>query len=83
MPYSIGLGYGTNSARALVVDCKGGSECNPAVADHPSEHQRILLNSADYNLALEKATLEALAQARRTDSVVHLTKAEADRLARH
>jgi len=73
MPFSIGLDYGTNSARALVVDTQDGRELGTAVVDYPSGHQGILLNPSDHHLArqspadylhaLEKATLEALAAA--------------------
>jgi L-ribulokinase len=51
MPYTIGLDYGTNSARALVVDCKDGREIGTAVVDYPSGHQGILLDSTDHHLA--------------------------------
>jgi L-ribulokinase len=77
MKYSIGLDYGTNSARALVVDCSNGREIGTAVVDYPSGHQGILLNPSDHHLArqnpadyvfaLEKATLEALAAAKAAD----------------
>lgn len=73
MPYTIGLDYGTNSARALVVDCADGREVGSAVVDYPSGHQGILLNPGDHHLArqrpsdylfvLEKATLLALEDA--------------------
>ena len=71
MPFTIGIDYGTNSARAVVVDCKDGSEIGTAVFNYPSGHQGILLDSsnhhlarqnpADYLAALEQATREALA----------------------
>jgi L-ribulokinase len=77
MPFTIGLDYGTNSARALVVDCSNGREIGTAVVDYPSGHQGILLNSADHHLArqspadyvfaLEQATLLALAEAKATE----------------
>ncbi len=77
MPFAIGLDYGTNSARALVVDCSDGREIGTAVVDYPSGHQGILLDPADHHLArqnpqdyvfaLEKATLEALAVAKRNE----------------
>ena len=77
MPYTIGLDYGTNSARALVVDCADGREIGSAVVEYPSGHQGILLNPADHHLArqrpsdylfaLEKAALLALADARATE----------------
>lgn len=74
MPFTIGLDYGTNSARALVVDCADGREIGTAVVDYPSGNQGVLLNPADHHLArqkpsdylfaLEKATLQALEAAR-------------------
>ena len=74
MPFTIGLDYGTNSARALVVDCSNGREIGTAVVDYPSGNQGILLNRADHHLArqnpadylfaLEKATRLALEAAR-------------------
>lgn len=77
MPYTLGLDYGTNSARALVVDCTDGREIGTAVVDYPSGNQGILLNAPDHNLArqnpadyihaLEKATLLALDAARTAD----------------
>ena len=77
MPFTIGLDYGSNSARALVVDCKDGRELGTSVVDYPSGHQGILLdpadhhlarqNPADYLFALEKATLLALDAARAAD----------------
>ena len=77
MPFTIGLDYGTNSARALVVDCKDGREIGTAVVDYPSGDQGILLDSADHHLArqnpadylfaLETATLRALEAARAAD----------------
>lgn len=70
MPFTIGLDYGTNSARAVVVDCADGREIGTAVVDYPSGHQGILLNPADHHLArqnpadywfvLEQATVRAL-----------------------
>ena len=78
MPYTIGLDYGTNSARALVVDCATGRELATAVVDYPSGHQGILLDPADHHLArqrpadylyaLERATKEALAAACAADA---------------
>ncbi len=74
MSFAIGLDYGTNSARAVVVECATGREIGTAVVDYPSGQQGILLNAADhhlarqnpadYVLALEQATLQALAAAR-------------------
>lgn len=76
MPFAIGLDYGTNSARALVVDCTDGREIGTSVVNYPSGHQGILLDPRDHHLArqspadylavLKQATLEALAQAEQT-----------------
>lgn len=54
MAYTIGLDYGTNSARALVVDCANGREIGTAVVDYPSGQQGILLDAADHHLARQK-----------------------------
>ncbi|MEI8037057.1 MAG: ribulokinase [Verrucomicrobiota bacterium] len=70
MSYTIGLDYGTNSARALVVECATGRELGTAVVDYPSGDQGVLLDSsdhllarqipADYLFALEQATVQAV-----------------------
>ncbi len=70
---SLGIDYGTNSVRALVVDCATGEELGVSVAEYPSGHQGILLdrtnhhlarqNPADYLYGLRKSVKEALAQA--------------------
>ena len=77
MSYTLGLDYGTNSARALVVSAADGREVGACVVDYPSGHQGILLDPADHHLArqnpadylhaLEHATLGAIAAARRAD----------------
>ncbi|TWU29378.1 ribulokinase [Bythopirellula polymerisocia] len=49
--FSIGVDYGTNSVRALVVDISTGAEIATAVFDYPSGEAGILLDSKDPNLA--------------------------------
>ncbi|MBM4091656.1 MAG: ribulokinase [Planctomycetes bacterium] len=49
--FSIGLDYGTNSVRALVVDVSNGDEIASHVAGYPSGEQGILLDRGDPNLA--------------------------------
>jgi L-ribulokinase len=76
MPYTIGIDYGTNSVRAIVVDTTNGREIGSAVVDYPSGKQGILLDPRDHNLArqhpgdylygLEKAVKSALEQAGKT-----------------
>lgn len=49
--YALGLDYGTNSCRALIVDLEDGSELGNAVFDYPSGEQGILLDPSDPNVA--------------------------------
>ncbi len=73
--FTLGIDYGTNSVRALIVRCSDGREFGSAVVNYPSGTQGVLLDPRDHNLArqhpgdyvagLEKAVKGALAQARR------------------
>lgn len=73
--FTLGLDYGTNSVRALVVRCADGAEFGSAVVNYPSGHQGVLLDPRDHHLArqhpgdyligLEKSVQGALAAARR------------------
>ena len=75
MTYTLGIDFGTNSARALVVRCPDGAELGSAVAGYASGRQGVLLdpkdvhlarqNPADYLKAMESCVRGALAQARR------------------
>lgn len=49
--YSLGLDYGTNSVRALLVDVETGAELATSVFDYPSGEAGILLDRRDPNLA--------------------------------
>ncbi len=49
--YAIGVDFGTNSVRALVVDVSDGSEVAGHVYNYPSGEQGILLDAKDPNLA--------------------------------
>ncbi|HEX4085346.1 MAG TPA: ribulokinase [Chthoniobacteraceae bacterium] len=51
MPYSLGIDYGTNSVRALVVDVRDGRELGSAVVNYPGGREGILLDNRDYQLA--------------------------------
>lgn len=74
--FTIGIDYGTNSVRALVVRTKDGAEFGTAIVQYPSGHQGVLLdpkdhhlarqNPADHLLGLEKSIKGALAQAKKT-----------------
>ena len=77
MKYTIGIDYGTNSVRALVVDCDDGRELGTAVFDYPSGDHGILLdprdphlarqNPADYVVGLETSVQGALAAAAKNE----------------
>jgi L-ribulokinase len=74
--FTLGIDYGTNSVRALVVRCSDGKELGASVAGYPSGKQGVLLNPRDHNLArqhpadylfgLEKSVRGALAAAAKT-----------------
>lgn len=49
--YAIGVDYGTNSVRALIVDVADGREIATSVFNYPSGHDGILLDPRDPNLA--------------------------------
>ena len=49
--YSLGLDFGTNSVRALIVDTANGQEISTAVVNYPSGEAGILLDPKDPNLA--------------------------------
>lgn len=51
MKATLGLDYGTNSVRALVVCSETGEELGTAVMDYPSGHQGVILDARDANLA--------------------------------
>jgi L-ribulokinase len=73
--FTIGVDYGTNSVRALVVRTLDGAELGSAVVGYPSGAEGVLLDKRDHNLArqhpgdylfgLERSVKLALAQARK------------------
>jgi len=52
--YALGLDFGTNSVRALIVDPANGREVATAVANYPSGRAGIILDPKDPNLARQK-----------------------------
>jgi len=76
MSYTLGIDFGTNSVRALVVRCADGAELGTCVVDYPSGKQGVLLDPKDHHLArqhpgdylfgLEKSVRGALKQAQKT-----------------
>jgi L-ribulokinase len=77
MSYTIGLDYGTNSVRCLIVDVSNGREVGTAVYEYESGQAGILLDPSDHNVARQKPSdylmglnvsiIEALKQAKNTD----------------
>ena len=71
--YALGLDFGTNSVRALIVDIGNGDEVGTAIFEYPSGAAGILLdpknanlarqNPADWILGIEKTVPAALAAA--------------------
>ena len=73
--FTLGVDFGTNSVRALVVRCSDGAEYGSRVVDYPSGAQGVLLDPkdgllarqhpGDYLFGLEESIQGALAQAGR------------------
>lgn len=73
--FTLGLDYGTNSVRALIVRCKDGREFGSSVVNYASGREGILLDPrdallarqhpGDYLAGLTKSVKAALAQARK------------------
>ena len=51
MYFTLGIDYGSNSVRALVVRCADGAEFGSCIASYPSGKEGILLDAKDHNLA--------------------------------
>ncbi len=77
MAYTVGLDYGTNSVRCLIVDITNGNELGTAVYEYETGEAGIILDSADHNLArqnpadylkgIEVTIKEAIAKAKKAD----------------
>ncbi len=77
MAYTVGLDYGTNSVRCLIVDVTSGNELGTAVYEYETGEAGIILDSADHNLArqnpadylkgIEVTIKEAIAKAKKAD----------------
>ena len=51
MAYTIGLDYGTNSVRCVIVDIANGKEIGTAVYNYPTGQAGIILDKNNHNLA--------------------------------
>jgi L-ribulokinase len=75
--YALGLDFGTNSCRSVIVDLADGKELASHVSGYPSGSEGVLLdakdpnvarqNPEDYHLSLVESVQEATAQARQDD----------------
>ncbi|MGI8601798.1 MAG: ribulokinase [Verrucomicrobiales bacterium] len=75
---ALGIDFGTNSCRALVIDLRAGTELGSAVFNYPSGEMGILLDAKDPNLArqnpqdyiegLAASVTGALAMAQQSDA---------------
>ena len=84
MAYTIGLDYGTNSVRCLIVDAANGNEVGTAVYEYETGQAGIIIDPADHNLArqnpadyikgLEVTIKEAIAEAKGADKDFDATK---------
>jgi len=80
MAYTIGLDFGTNSVRSLLVDVSNGNELGTVVYEYETGEAGIILDSADHNLArqnpadylegIEVTIKAAIAEAKKADTTL-------------
>ena len=80
--YAIGLDYGTNSCRSLIVDIENGNELSTHVFNYPSGESGVILDSrnpnlarqnpADYLQGIEVTIIEAIKKAKVLIKISHL-----------
>ena len=49
--YAIGIDFGTNSCRSLIVDIKDGQELSSSVFNYPSGSAGVIIDNKNPNLA--------------------------------
>jgi len=84
MAYTIGLDYGTNSVRCVIVDVTDGGEVAASVYEYPTGDAGIILDPADHNLArqnpadyiegIEVTIKQALAAAKKTNKAFNASQ---------
>lgn len=82
--YAIGIDYGTNSCRALLIDLANGRQLGSKVFTYPSGEAGVLLDARDPNVArqnpqdyidgLVDTVTGAIAEAKRTESNFNIEK---------
>ena len=76
--YALGLDYGTNSCRSLIVDLTDGTELATHVFDYPSGEAGILLDPKDPNVARQNPQDYVDAFVTITEAIRHAREADAD-----
>ena len=76
--YTIGLDYGTNSVRALLVDTHDGREVATAVFNYPSGNAGVIEDSRDPNLARQNPADYVLGAYETIRTVLAESKVNAD-----
>jgi len=84
MAYTIGLDYGTNSVRCVIVDVTDGGEVATSVYEYPTGEAGIIIDPADHNLArqdpadyiegIEVTIKQALAAAKKTNKAFNASQ---------
>jgi len=84
MAYTIGLDYGTNSVRCVIVDVTDGGEVATSVYEYPTGDAGIIIDPADHNLArqnpadyiegIEVTIKQALAAAKKTNKAFNASQ---------
>jgi len=82
--YTIGLDYGTNSVRCVIVDTADGNELSTAIYEYETGEAGIILDPADHNLARQNpadylkgvavVTKAAIAKAKKADKTFDAKK---------
>lgn len=77
MAFALGLDYGTNSVRSLIVDTADGRELGSCIYEYETGQAGIMLDPADHNLArqnpadylkgIETTVVGAIAKAKKSD----------------
>jgi L-ribulokinase len=72
MAFTIGIDYGTNTVRAIVVDCSDGREIASRIVEYPTGKHGVILDPRDHHVArqhpgdylfgLQKSLIGALEQ---------------------
>jgi L-ribulokinase len=73
--YCLGLDFGTNTARALIVDPANGKEIATAVSPYPSGEAGIILDAKDPNVARQNPLDWLVAMAKASKAAVKAAKA--------